>query len=154
MIQPGSAVFVGTKCKLSGKSNTIEFADHDPLSTHHPSWIATSTATRHGGTHRFNRLLRATAHPRNGGWNPIQSLMFLTQFQRSLDGHFARLKLWSGAWPARAKPRCRRRQRRSVPQWAPVTGQDATNWGSWFGFASPEQCPRYPMSWALLLQSS
>ena len=31
--------------------------------TPHPNWIATSTATRHGGTHRGNRLLRAaTAH--------------------------------------------------------------------------------------------
>ena len=31
------------------------------MPTHHPNWIATSTATRHGGTHRGNRLLRATA---------------------------------------------------------------------------------------------
>ena len=31
------------------------------LCPHHPHWVATSTATRHGGTHRGNRLLRATA---------------------------------------------------------------------------------------------
>ena len=31
------------------------------MPTHHPNWIATSTATRHGGTHQGNRLLRATA---------------------------------------------------------------------------------------------
>ena len=37
----------------------IVFADHDP----HPSWIATSTATRHEGTHRGNRLLGPTAAP-------------------------------------------------------------------------------------------
>ena len=31
------------------------------LPTHTPSWIATKKATRHGGTHRGNRLLRASA---------------------------------------------------------------------------------------------
>ena len=35
--------------------------NHQILPTHLPSWIATSTATRHGGTHRGNRLLRAPA---------------------------------------------------------------------------------------------
>ena len=34
---------------------------HLSMPTHHPHWIATSTATRHGGTRRGKRLLRATA---------------------------------------------------------------------------------------------
>ena len=39
----------------------IDSVIHQVLPTHRPSCIATSTATRHGGTHRGNRLLRAPA---------------------------------------------------------------------------------------------
>ena len=62
--------------------------NHETLPTHHPSWIATSTATRHEGTHRGNRLLRASA-------SHTQFQIDLTEAKpRSSSGRAS-----SAAWP-------------------------------------------------------
>ena len=61
--------------KLRAKSLVIESTkhlSHAHTHTHHPNRIATSTATRHGGTHRGNRLLRATAAHTQNQFNLVQ----------------------------------------------------------------------------------
>ena len=57
------AGFATERHENRGFPSPLVFVSKDLLGqvTHHPSWIATSKATRHGGTDRANRLLRAAA---------------------------------------------------------------------------------------------
>ena len=55
-----SHVLFSSRVSQGGETKHV-YVIHQVLPTHTPSWIATKKATRHGGTHRGNRLLRASA---------------------------------------------------------------------------------------------